>query len=60
MHASIRRKEPDPQHPPPLIYRRTGDPKRAVATLEPLPGKEGIPDGFLEWIKDELAKAKAG
>ncbi|MFI5403591.1 MAG: DUF2225 domain-containing protein [Planctomycetota bacterium] len=43
-----------------VLYRRTGDPKKAVASLEPLLTKEGIPEDFLTWIKDELAKAKAG
>ena len=51
-----------------VLYRRTGDPKKALAALEPLLEQEGIPEpiqptssnGFRDWIKDEIAKAKAG
>jgi uncharacterized protein (DUF2225 family) len=43
-----------------VLYRRTGDPKKAIGFLEPLLAEEGLPEGFKEWIRDEIAKAKAG
>jgi len=51
-----------------VLYRRTGDVRKALAALEPLLEQEGIPEpfqpastnGFRDWIRDEIAKAKAG
>ena len=43
-----------------VLYRRVGKDEEAVAALEPLLAAEGVPEGFMDWIKDELAKAKRG
>jgi len=41
-----------------VLYRRTGDTEKAIAKLEPLLADDAIPEGFKEWIRDEIAKAK--
>ena len=43
-----------------VIHRKLGEKEKALGLLEPLLKADDMSGGFRAWIKDEIAKSKAG